>query len=534
LPSADWSAQAEIWCPPSRRRKLSTSSFKPGIPLFLALGVLLSTAVWVATWRHGVAFSPDSVSYWGAAERLAEEGSLEIPVTGWSEARDYVPISHHAPLLPFVLGVTRRFSGVGVSDLARMANIATLFLTAICMGLATRGGMVSFAVLTAVLVTPSVFELYLALWTEPLFLALCSCTFLLLVRSIESPSKMRLLLLGITCSAAALTRYVGVFLPPAVCMALLLPRPQLRVWLANIAVLVAPFFLLVGGWFVHLSAVGAPARRLDWYPGALSQLASQLPNTVSNWVFPAILLPPAVGAFLILFGGGAIVLRSPKEAGQAMRAHAAAIFFVLYLFAVVFARAFADPSIPFDGRMLSPMVIFLGLAVASASADVRSRSVPGAAIWVAVAVVLAAQAYRIPRYLARGQQGNGYESSRYEGSGWLASIVASDPETTTFTNDPFLLATLTKRPVKAVPLRREKLDLATFVTQVKARSPSVVVLLPDAHDMYIRRQDLIRHLGGIRGDACGEVYLFEFAEGAELPSRSCGRDVPPREQGGPQ
>jgi hypothetical protein len=481
--------------------------------------------VWIITSNHGVGFSVDSVSYWGAAERLAEVGRLEIPVTAWSDPRDYTPLSHHAPLLSFVLGGAKRITGVAVTDLARVLNVSMLIGTAVCMGLATRGGVVSFAVLTSVLVTPTVFDLYQAFWSEPLFVALCSFAFLLLTRYFEKPSRRRVLMLGLTCSLAALTRYVGIFLPLAVCSAFLLARPRLRDWLADVALITAPFMLLVGGWFQYVSLVGAPARVLGWYPGALSQLANQFPNTVSRWVFPQrAWFPSSLGALLVIGGGGALVLWVSKTHGSVMRARAAGIFFLLYLSAVVGARVLADPSIPFDGRMLSPMVVFLGIAVAAATSEVRIRSVPGMAACLAAAVIFTAQVYRAPRYLARGQEGIGYESHRYASAGWLASLVDSIPRTTVFTNDPFLLATLTGTPIKNVPLRGDSLALTAFVALAKARSPSVIVLVSDAPDIYVESQELTHQIFGTREGTCPDVYLFKFVDGADVADRGCGED----------
>jgi len=487
----------------------------------VVLGIAVSVAAWIVTWNHGVAISPDSVSYIAAAERLAATGRLEVRVTEWFDPAEYAPLSHHAPLLPILLGVARRLTGAEVADLARVVNLVAVVVTAVSMGLATGGGVVSFLAVVGVLVTPTVFEVHVWLWTEPLFLALCCVAFVLLLRSIEEPSKGRLLLLGITCGAAALTRYAGVFLIPAVCAALLLKRPRLRNWLADIALVGMPFALLVGGWFLRLSSVGAPARRLDWYPGTLSQMAEQMPATLSMWAFPHVphLLPPPIGASLVILGSGVLIWRAPPAGGHRLTAYAAALFFLAYLFTVVGARALADPSIPFDGRMLSPMAVFLGVAVGAAGALTRVRSIRGMAVFLAVALVFASQVNRSRRYLARGQNGIAYEASPYASAPWVASLADPSPETTVYSNDPFLLAALTGRPIKAAPHQRE--ELTAFVAQVKATSPSVLVLVPDAHDMYVRRDDLLQQLSNRQEDSCPEVYLFEFAEGMSLPTRRC-------------
>jgi pimeloyl-ACP methyl ester carboxylesterase len=59
--------------------------------------------VLAVTQRHGVGISMDSVAYARAAERLLEQGKVEVAVTPWDSDARYAPLSHFPPALPIAL-----------------------------------------------------------------------------------------------------------------------------------------------------------------------------------------------------------------------------------------------------------------------------------------------------------------------------------------------------------------------------------------------------------------------------------------------
>ena len=118
--------------------------------------------------------------------------------------------------------------------------------------------------------------------------------------------------------------------------------------------------------------------------------------------------------------------------------------------------------------------------------------------------------YAPPPFVARGQQGIGYDASWHAHSPWLAPLAEAGPQTTIYSNDPFLLVARTGRPVKSVSLRRERNEIEAFMARVEATSPAVLGLFADGQPMYVRTEELLPALSGRQGLRYGEAYLFAF------------------------
>jgi len=324
--------------------------------LVAVLGVLAINRSQLTPGVHG-----DSVEYLTAAESFRAGGTFTIPITHWSRADSVAELSHFPPGYAVALS--------GAMRLGLPAQAAGLWVTALAAGVVVAGvvllvlpfGLVAAALSAgALLATPVFVRLHLAIWSEPLFVAI---TVLLLLALARRPGVYWLH--GLLAAAGVAVRYVGVAgtLAAVVVGGLRGGTPRERLSAMAQAGLPSLFFLL--WWGRRVDTSGEAIRDFGLQSG-LDRVGAQLAGLAAEWPIPR-------GLMGAVWPGGATVVRC------------ALVFMGCYLSVVLVSRLFADPRIPFDARIFFPvLVLSTVLAIAAAVSVARSR---GRAGWALLGVV---------------------------------------------------------------------------------------------------------------------------------------------------
>lgn len=377
----------------------------PGIPniarrskaltggLALLCGLAGFAAALAITAPPGPGLDPDSASYLGAAESLAAGSGYRIPIAVWSSPDSSGPLSHFPPgfstaiALPVALGAPAVQSARVIDALAAgialgVATYAVMLAAGIVAGLALGGALV---------VTSAFVDVQLSILSEPLFIA-CFALLILALGAPRStwtgtrPAELRGLLgAALVAAIAVLVRYAGIAATGAVALWALLPGGRVRDRLVRAGVVLLPTIVLFGAWVVRTHFVSGPGsiRQLAFYGGFGPTLATGR-DTIVHWIVPwsgddplpyqgwfALAALVSLGA-LVALGVRALVRqhRSGAASERSRRAQRTLTFCALlaasYVVVLVLSRVLADPGIPFDQRILAPLLFVVEVATAVA------------------------------------------------------------------------------------------------------------------------------------------------------------------------
>ncbi len=435
------------------------------IGLMGVLGLAWATAL-------GPGLSPDSVHYVAAAESLSTGHGLIDPISSSTTSLTRFP-----PLYPAILaaghlaGLTTRQAAVWLNGFMLIGLLLVL------VGLLHLSGSRrprAFTIL-AILITasPVMFGVYVMAWTEPLFIFLCYASILCTIMYLRRESPVWLIGACVAASAATLTRYVGIIVPPVVGIGLFLfARGSIRrrVVFAG-AVSIAAEVPLIAWWVRNLSFTGsATSRQFAIHPLGLSQI-KQAVSTLTSWVFLPAGIPGEVKlavllglAALIVFlvgPGNLIPIRSLNGLNPSIQ-DAPEVLVLLAAFVILtgiglgLSLSFVDANTPMDNRILSP--IFPALAVITSHAvGVSPRGsvmrIRGVGLLVTVLVVAAALMAWNSFSWAKGaaSDGIGFSQPRWRTSEVLGAITALPESLDVYSNAPEAVFLYTHRQTKPLP-----------------------------------------------------------------------------------
>jgi 4-amino-4-deoxy-L-arabinose transferase-like glycosyltransferase len=404
-------------------------------PLF-AIALAGAFALLAATSSFGVGVSAESETYIAAARNFAAGRGLTVP----SAAGELVPLTQHAPLYAWMLGVGARLGGDPV-DVAR-------WMAAVCFGgLALAAGVgirilskrtwLSPTVSALAVGSVVVLNVHLTALSESLFLLTTVGALLLLTRYFQTGEARQLAAAAILCALALLTRYAGIAaVATGVAAILRYDRPRRRWPAAGVFAVVscAPFIV----WSAYATLrTGNPVHRefavhLVSFGDALAAM-----QAVSTWILPGVIPPlvrlPVLAAVLVWFG---MVLRR-AHCGRPCRVFLA--FMGAYTLLIWAAKSFFDSAIPMDDRILSPL--YVPALVAGALALDNAASIYGRRLAIAapaVVLVLAVGGSNLvregPCLVAMKRKGREYTGAAWHASqlaGWLQSV---DPGVPVYSN----------------------------------------------------------------------------------------------------
>ena len=466
----------------------------------------------------------DGVEYTSAAESLVSRGTLEIPVTHWSDPDSTTVLSHYPPGFSVAIALPMRVARVSSATSVRWALGAGAALAAgmvfwIASGIGGLwAGLVASALVAA---TPALAGIYVAVWSESLYLG----TALLLLWALVTKPR-RTLLHGVLAALGVALRYVGV---AGVATAVWLAwggRTTRRDRVLDAARAGGPGLLFLLGWQVYVGGGSEEIRSAGVYPGAAAQ-AAEFVLLLGAWLSPVNLgrvIPPEwvilgvaiVGLTVIVGGrpadpagdGSAWPLRSPSSPARIARARKVfSLFALIYVGVVVTSRVFLDPLVPFDARLFAPVLVLISIAFSVALARGLRRwprpvgvALHGlVAIWMYFGVLDLRELVTVS-----SRDGRYYTHVRWSEDPIVRSVDRGWTSPYLYSNEAAMVYFYGSRPAKH--LWRSHEDAAAFRAAFEARPGPILVTLP-AKEVDVSLETIERTL---------DVWLYRRSEAAAL------------------
>jgi len=475
--------------------------------------VIAFALVLFATDAPGPGLDPDAVHYLGAATSLVRHAGYRVPIGSWSAADSTQPLAHFPPGFPTAIAIPEA-AGLPPIQAARLVIALSAFASAALLFLlvhAACGPRVAALTVAIAASTPALVGVHLAILSEPLFMALALATIVLVLD--DRPWAA-----GLAAAAASMVRYAGAAIVAGAVLGLLCrPGPWRRRVRAAIAA-VLPAAIGITAWTMRATrTAGSDAiRRVGLYEGLAATLGGGL-ATIADWLAPGTsglaIRRHAVALALIalaLIGAGA--RRAWRGAPADGRAHRTLIVVGLvaacYAILIVVARALADPAIPFDERILAPLLLLWEVAAVIAAA-VWWRRAPHDRMRLVVAAAalcwgLAAVSVSVYDVRAALIDGIDFASADWRESatvGWVRAHGAGAP---IYTNWPAAIYFQAGRATHEVPPTLDALTLRRFGDRlarqrgvlVGFRVPSQGMASPDSIAARLRLRPLARYDDG--------------------------------------
>jgi len=461
-------------------------------------GAAACAGVVALTAPPGPGLDPDSMSYLGAAESLARHGRLRIPVAEWSDPDSTSALRHFPPgfpvllALPIALGAQPEQAARGVEALAAFLTVALAVWAAAAVA-GTAAGALAGVMLIA---TPPLALDHARVLSEPLCFALLATTLALMVFS------RRPLLYGLAAAAAGLVRYAAVPLGGAAILWAFALRGTVRERVRRAALAAIPSVLLSGAVMLRSLLESGGARSIGLHAN-LGPALRELSATLVAWLapmLPANLAGVVVG--LLVAGAAALALRGALSGGRG-RAEparsllsAAALLAACYAAFVFVSRVAVYDSIPFDDRMLSPVILLAEVAVAAAlgacwrawGRRVRLGAAVVSVLW------LSASAWAMVRAVGDARDGGwGYASDDWRESKLAAWLRTEGRSYEIFSNDPAAVYFATHRPSRELPSELDPGVIEDFVRIMRAQR-SLIVGFGSYYDRMVPPDSLARLL----------------------------------------
>jgi hypothetical protein len=525
------------------------------------LGVVAFALALKITDPPGPGIDPDALAYVGSAESFATHGQFRTPTAHWQSADSTTALSHFPPgfpsavALPVRLGMDPVQSSRLVSATAAFVTVATL---AFLVGEATTP-LAGILLATALFAMSAMHEVHVSILSEPLFLAFLALTLATMVRREERPW-----LAGLWAALAAMTRYAGISAIGAVALWSVARGGTRRARLQRGVSAILPAVVLEGVWFVRtkLVATAEPVRKLALY-GNLGPTIKQGATTLASWIVPdtdgaldpADAMPhrgaiaAAAGALLVLIvlagtlrsleqrrgaragGGAAEEARDPSAALRLIAA--SALLVASYLALLIVSRLIADPGIPFDERILSPVILLsttigaTGIALwwRSTRAELPKIALTGALLgwWFAAASFMWVDASYV---MAWGSDFAGDQWHRSELLEWGRTHARGHA---LYTNWPVVPYFYLGRPARDVPRLDESPLLRVFADSVRVHDGLVLAFAVPGIE-YVTMDSLAK-VPGLRTVArLQDGAVFAPAPAVAIPARppTAAPPSPPR------
>lgn len=435
----------------------------------LALGAAAFLLVIAITSGAGPGLDPDAMAYVGAATSFAHHGTLRVQSSSWDAEDSTSSLTGWPPGFPIAMAIPQ-YLGVSPMSSARIVMATAAFIAAAVLFVLLEsavGSGAAVASVVAILLTPAFAGVHMSVLSEPLFLASLVATLFGMTRPPRRP-----LATGIPAAVAAITRYAGVCVPMAVVLwFFFVDRKPLRQRFGHAAKAAAIPAIVIGAWVVRSARVsdgeGGAHLALNgkWGP-TLRQGAS----TIADWLAPAIVESDGRAVIAVALAAGiAIVIARALRDVETSKAFdlfkATAVLLGCYVVVLLSARLLIGDGIPFDFRILFPIIVLLEILIAISAAVVLQRSAKtfrlGAlavlALWLAGSALATGQnAFRAI------SDGSDFASSDWRDSPTLAWVRSRGAGWSLFTNWPAAVYFRTSRVARDVPQSLAGAELNEF------------------------------------------------------------------------
>jgi hypothetical protein len=479
----------------------------------VACAALLGAAVVSRLNTTGIGLTPDSLSYLGMARTLADGHGYASPFG----SPGLPPETGFPPLYPTLLAAAD-VAGLSVLRWAVWINAAAfaalIALVAAMVYDLSRSALATVLGAALTLTFVPLLDLYVHVWSEPAYLVWQVLALWMLARYNARGGRSDLAIAGVAASLGALTRYAGLALLPAGLIVLMAARRRpLRARLVDCAAYTAIAAIPLGLWLLRnvLEASSATGRTVS-YRQIHSERIHRAWVTVSGWIGVLRLGAPTglwwLGALLaVALAAGLVWYRSfdglRNDAGWGLVA--ALVFVVVYAVFLWVSVAVAARGVHFTGRILSPLMLGLILAVVMAgqvswSALPARYAVP--ALLGLAAVVGVVHAGRLERDAVRVAGAHQPFYVRWRSSPLISQVEALPAGTVVYSNLPGPLWLVTGRHVLGLP---------------DPRLPAGAGANPDyAAQLRVTRGDLARN-HGVVVDLTGKLSRYLAARGKWPP-----------------
>ena len=523
--------------------------------LLIRLVVVAAVALFafVQATQRGLGLYGDSSDYVECARSvLRGEGMLLVAPDGTPR-----PMVQFPPLYPLLIAAAARLTGDELTG-ARALHGTCLVVSVILVGWITcrAGRSAHWGSAAALLVAlAGAFQgVHVRMFSEPCFVALLLAGVALVFealarRAVGAAHVWWLIGAGVAIGGAALARYAGIYFVAAVAVAVALVGGGAGVgWRRRVrdaAIFGAVASCGLGMWFVRNRLTGAqPARHLAVHPPGLAHFR-QLWATVSAWSFaidvPAVGTTLGVGFTAALL---ALAVYGLRRRGGGFRdaftgwVAAAAMGYVLFLIA---SFTFADAAMPFDYRILIPILPLSVIALCAGAAawmrrtarhhPVRTRR---AAAVLALMVVTTAvlSAFTLGQFAHdTATRGLGYAARFWRVSPTLKAVRRLPPDCIVWSNAPDVIRLLLGRDARPLPMhrlrtvarpnRRRFEELHAIAQAMRDRRGGAVVWFDrvDRSDMIVPETVAVNRLPLRRARELpdGRLYLFDPTLQANAP-----------------
>ncbi len=451
------------------------------------------------------------MAYIGAATSLVRRGELRVPTGEWDRPDSTSALSLWPPGYPALIAIPVRLGASPVQSARYINTVAAAVLAATVVVLVggavgTPGGAVAVAVVFA---TQAIFDVHLSVLSEPLFMALVA-----LALAVMTVARDRLLLLGLLAAAAVMVRYAGAAVPAAVVTWTLIDsRDDLSRRLRRCVLVALPSVIVIGAWFART----ALARDRHATPevsvyGGWGVTWQQARDTLLGWLAPGLtdgVLQRVIATAALVALATFIIATVRDTAGSRGRMRrqgrvatligAASVLAGWYVAVLLASRSFVGGTIPFDGRILAPLILLAEVAAVTAIGYWWQAyhlpmhvtvGVIGAAWFVAASMVTVNDA----TYAAT--EGSDFASSEWRNSPLVAWVRVHGNGHPLYSNWPPALYFHAGRVARQLPDSSDSTDMAGFagalrrnggyVVGFKTRSPDVITPAQLAQRLSLR------------------------------------------------
>jgi hypothetical protein len=449
----------------------------------LLAGALACGAVLFISRPPAPGLDPDAMSYAGAGESLARTGRLRIPDADWWDTDSTSALAQFPAGFPAAIAVG---VGAGLSPVqaARWVEAIAAFVTVVTIVLllqstaGTPAGVIAALLLAA---TPALFDNYIRVLSEPLFLMCLTLALAAMVRRPERP-----FFAGLAAAAAESVRYAGIAVGIAAVVWAFRRSGPWRERAERALEAALPIVVLHTWWKVRLHAVGAnapPATHLQrGVPATLRQgmrtiaewLTPSLGGTTIRWLVAAALF---IGAVWLVRRTLRRMPRDSRATGRRRLFNAAGLLALCYAGVLLFSRAFVGGGIPFDERLLSPLFL-LAIVVAAACLRIRWSAwcgpVGGAVAAGVLAWAVGGTLENLDQLEGLGEDGWGYSGRKWQPSAEQRWLQTEGDRYQLFSNNPMLVYFLTGRPSRELPDTADAATLRDFAGTLEEQHGAVV------------------------------------------------------------
>ena len=382
--------------------------------MLIGVAIFAAFALWTSFDSWGIGVVHDSVFYLSSADNLSAGRGLTWNAGG-EELR---PLVHFPPGYSIALAALSSdqalaLGAAGAIQIAALATTIVLIGVLIFYGSGDRLIVVLGAAMAGA--SPIIFERYLDVRSEPLFLVLLIASIAALIRYLETGDNRLLWGAGALTAAAAAFRYAGLAALGSGILAILIIERSVWKDRINDAVKFAiiPSALFGALALRNLLVSGTVTNRVFGFHPPGASVLRQGAVSISEWILPTSIDPAIRLAVLAAIGIAAVLLVRHRQGSSSLLTVLVA-YALIYSASLIISLTFFDASIRLDNRILVPLYIYFLVAVFTVFGQAKVSNVGMAIAAVPLLMIFLIQTADLvadTRALGRGFTSRAWRSS---------------------------------------------------------------------------------------------------------------------------